>query len=40
MNMILVGANCTCKEYIDGFNSQKGTIRIAAQIDGSKRMEN
>ena len=25
-------ANCTCKEYIDGFNSQKG-IRIAAQID-------
>ena len=26
-------ANCTCKEYIDGFNSQKG-IRIAAQIDG------
>ena len=25
-------ANCTCKEYIDGFNSQKG-IRIAVQID-------
>ena len=25
-------ANCTCKEYVDGFNSQKG-IRIAAQID-------
>ena len=25
-------ANCTCKEYMDGFNSQKG-IRIAAQID-------
>ena len=25
-------ANCTCKEYIDGFNSQNG-IRIAAQID-------
>ena len=27
------GANCTCKEYVDGFNS-KGTIRIAAQVDG------
>ena len=26
-------ANCTCKEYLDGFNSQKG-IRIAVQIDG------
>ena len=26
------GANCTCKEYIDGFNSTNG-IRIAAQID-------
>jgi DNA polymerase III alpha subunit len=27
------GANCTCKEYTDGFNSRNG-IRIAAQIDG------
>jgi DNA polymerase III alpha subunit len=27
------GANCTCKEYVDGFNC-KGTIRIAAQVDG------
>ena len=26
------GANCTCKEYIDGFNSRNG-IRIAAQIN-------
>ncbi len=26
------GANCTCKEYVDGFNSRNG-IRIAAQVD-------